>query len=88
MLDIYTVQAKKGFYLNKLAELQNVDIETEVNKRLEETKAAIRNEIEKELNEDIKTCNDYIKILDELIDEANMTSCNDTEQQQVENQEV
>lgn len=68
MLDLNSLQVKKAYYLNALSDLKDKDISEEVEIRLAPERARIEKEIREENEADIVKCENYIELLNTLIE--------------------
>lgn len=60
---------KKKFYLKKQAELAEKDYSEEIERRVEAFRQSVVFEVEEERAKDIEKINNYLELLDELIEE-------------------
>ena len=66
MIPYNVIIEKQQFYANEKLRLQSFDINAEVDRRLQTTRQEIKNEVIKELANDMQRCDNYLELLSEL----------------------
>ena len=69
MITTEQLKNKKEFYQSKINELMSKDVDAEVNKRLNAMREKVQKEVCEEIESDVKKCNHYLDVIDELISE-------------------
>lgn len=62
---------KKNYYNSKINELNNMDINLEVEKRLNELRDEITKKVVEDFSKDVLKCQHYIEIIDIMLNEDN-----------------
>lgn len=76
------VEQKLEYYTNKIVELENIDINEEVEKRLQEKRLEITEIVKNEINADLVKCKHYVEILNTVKDELNLAETNSSNSQE------
>lgn len=66
-MTVETIIAKRKLYSDSLAKLESLNVQEEVEKRLQEERERLTKEIAEEVEKDKVKCKNYIAVLDELI---------------------
>lgn len=69
MITTEQLKNKKEFYQAKLNELITKDVDVEINKRLNAMREKVQKEVCEEIEADVKKCNHYLDVIDELLTE-------------------
>lgn len=69
MITTEQLKNKKEFYQAKLNELITKDVDVEINKRLNVMREKVQKEVCEEIEADVKKCNHYLDIINELLTE-------------------
>lgn len=76
-MNLSIIVEKRKFYSDKLKNLDIIDIESEVEKRLQDEKDRVRAIVKAEIDTDKSKCENYITLLDELIAEETDKAINE-----------
>ena len=74
---------KKEYYTAVKTSLEAKDYSSEINAKLEEYRLKLVNEYEETRKSDIKTCENYLHIIDECLDEIAVNTSEDTNTEQL-----
>ena len=69
MITTEQLKNKKEIYQSKLNELMTKDVDAEINKRLNAMREKVQKEVCEEIEADVKKCNYYLDVINELISE-------------------
>ena len=75
MITTEQLKNKKEIYQSKLNELMTKDVDAEINKRLNAMREKVKKEVCEEIEADVKKCNHYLDVINELISEDIESGC-------------